>query len=64
LKTDGLVKSQKAPVIVIPVKLVLDLIGNGNPGNSTAYGLPLPDQVEDKLRGSDGLGDFLRFCQN
>ena len=27
LKFDGLVKSQKAPVIVIPVKLVLDLIG-------------------------------------
>jgi len=26
-KSDELVKSQKAPVIVIPVKLVLDLIG-------------------------------------
>ena len=30
----------------------------GNPVKSISSGLPLPDQVEDKLRGSDGLGAF------
>jgi hypothetical protein len=26
------------------------------PGNDMDYGLPLPDQVEDKLRGNDEEG--------
>ena len=37
---------------------------NGNPVKSNSSGLPLPDQVEDKLRGSDGLRDFLRDHQS
>ena len=55
LTVDELVKGQKAPLIVIPVK-------TGIQENQSRRGgrLPLPDQVEDKLRGSDGRGDFLR----
>ena len=55
---DGLVKSQKVSVIVIPVK-------TGIQENQSRRGgrLPLPDQVEDKLRGSNGLGEFLQIHQ-
>jgi hypothetical protein len=30
---------------------------------SGCYGLPLPDQVEDRFRGSDSIFDFLREHQ-
>jgi len=48
INIDELVKSQKAPVIVIPVK-------TGIQENQ-----PLMDS---RFRGSDGLGDFLRNHQ-
>ena len=51
---DELVKNQKAPVIVIPVKTGIQ------ESQSRRGRLPLPDQVEDKLGGSDCLGDSLR----
>jgi len=48
-KPDGPVRSQKAPLIVIPAKA-------GIQGNQ-----PL---VDSRVRGSDVLGDFLRDHQN
>ena len=49
---DELVKSQKAPVIVIPVKLVLD------------YNRGTGIQENQSLRGGiDGPGEFLRDHQ-
>jgi len=33
---------------------------NGNPVFSMPSGFPLPDQVEDKLRGNDRVGAFLK----
>jgi len=53
---DELVKSQKTPVIVIPVK-------TGIQENQLLMDSRSPIGVEDKLRGSDGLGDFLRDHQ-
>ncbi len=46
---DGLVKSQKAPVIVIPVK-------TGIQENQLL--------IDPRFRGSDGLRDFLRYHLN
>ena len=48
LRLDGFVKSQKAPVIVIPVK-------TGIQENQLL--------MDSRFRGSDGPGDFLRVCQ-
>jgi len=48
LKVDELVKSQKTPVIVIPVK-------TGIQENQLL--------MDSRFRGSDGLGDFLRDHQ-
>jgi hypothetical protein len=47
-KKDDFVKSQKIPVIVIPVK-------TGIQENQLL--------MDSRFRGSDGFGDFLRVCQ-
>ena len=49
-KVDGLVKSQKAPVFVIPAKAGIQEINPAAAGDS-------------RFRGSDGFGDFLRIHQ-
>jgi len=49
VKVDKLVKSRKAPVIVIPAKA-------GIQGNQSV--------LDSRFRGSDGLGDFLRDHQS
>jgi len=53
IKFNEFVKSQKSPVFVIPAKA-------GIQGNPSLLDSRSPIGVEDKLRGSDGLGDFLR----
>jgi hypothetical protein len=70
LSLDGFVKSPIQPIIVIPVParrstgVSVRRRENGNPVNSNPSGLLLPDQVEDKLRRSDRLIDFLRDNQS
>ena len=53
LKFDELVKSRNFSVFVIPANA-------GIQGNQPLLDSRSPIGVEDKLRGSDGLGDFLR----
>ena len=53
---DKLVKSRKAPVVVIPANAGIQEIRVFMDPRS-------PIGVEDKLRGGDGLGDFLRDHQ-
>jgi len=53
---DGLVKSQKPSVFVIPANA-------GIRDNEVSMDPRSPIGVEDKLRGGDGLGDFLRDHQ-
>jgi hypothetical protein len=48
INVDKLVKSRKAPVVVIPANA-------GIQGNQAL--------LDSRVRGSDGLGDFLHGCQ-
>ena len=56
IKIDGLVKSQKAPVIVIPVKTGIQEIQLLMDSRS-------PIGVEDKLRGVTALETFYDFVK-